>query len=360
MEKNYCINDSLRIFDNGQNEIRFKLGLWNYNEAVLDLKNEKDEFKISLREILKKLRLGMEVSEKSVHDMDITDESKNNILNILNGLSLAGMLINDEQRKLSNEITMSLLGDYKYFIREDLVNSNGRKLLFISDNTFSNSMAKLLIEEMELNMDIASESVINAIRDVDLTTNIDAINIIENINAIQELIKDYEGIVLCLKRPELTMIRNVNRVAIKREIPVICSFIDGPFITAFSTNYPKTGCLECFEQRTLTRLEDHISYHAFENFKFSNETKDMNKGIIPVLNTITNLVVSEAFLLSNYGTSKFENRVLNIYVPTLEIQVQDLLRVPYCPACGNVSKAKFQELNVSSRTVVDNIIDSIR
>lgn len=360
MEKNYCINDSLRIFDNGENEIRFKLGLWNYNEAVLNLSKEDDEFKEALRKVINKLRLGEKINKDFLEDLKISKDNKTNLINMLDGLVSAGMITTEKERALSNEITTALLGDYRYLLKDGLENKKNRKLLFVTDNSFSKKMAKILIDEMELNIDIIDEDLYSKIREKDLTSNINALEILTDIENLKSEIKEYEGIVICFKRPELMTIRNINKLATEKEIPVICSFIDGPFITALSTNYPKTGCLECFGERTLSRLEDHVSYHNFENFKFSKETKDINKGIIPILNIITNLVMAEAFLLSNYGTCKFENRVLNIYVPTLEIQVQDLLRVPYCPTCGNVARAKFQELNVSSRTVVDNILDNLR
>lgn len=359
MGKTYFTNDSLRIFYNGKDEIRFKLGLWNYNEAVLNINKETEGFKETFLEILNDLRSGHRVTEKDINNSQISNDIKLKIINILDGLSKAGMLITEDQKNLSNELNMALLGDYSYVLRTELKREKPRKLLFITDNSYSEKIAKLLIEDMELNIDIAKEEFIDFLRDIDLTTNIDALSTLSNMEKVIFDLKEYEGIILCFKRPELTLLRNINRIAIKEDKPIICSFIDGPFITVLSTNYPKTGCIECFEQRTLTRLEDHISYNAFENFKFRKETKDMNRGVIPLINMLTNLVFSEGFLLSNYGTSKFENRVLNIYVPTLEIQVQDLLRVPYCPACGNLSKAKFQELNISSRRVVDNILDEL-
>lgn len=359
MEKTYFTNDSLRIFYNGKDEIRFKLGLWNYNEAVLNINQETEEFKKIFLELLNDLRYGNGVIEKDINKLQINNDVKLKVINILDGLSKAGMLITEEQKNLSNELNMALLGDYSYVLRNELKCEKARRLLFITDNSYSEKIAKILIEDMELNIDIAEEKLINSLRDIDLTTNIDALSTLKDMKNITTNLEEYEGILLCFKRPELTVLRNINRIAIKEEKPIICAFIDGPFITILSTNYPKTGCIECFEQRTLTRLEDHISYNAFENFKFTKETKDMNRGVIPLINMLTNLVLSEGFLLSNYGTNKFENRVLNIYVPTLEIQVQDLLRVPYCPACGNLSKAKFQELNISSRRVVDNILEEL-
>lgn len=356
MKKIYFANDSLRIFYN-DSEIRFKIGIWNYNEAILNLNNEDEEFKENIKPILNNLKINTGVDIEDVEKMEISKENKDKILNILDGLTQNSMLIIKENKNLSNEITMSLLGEYKPLLKNSQVLNE--KLLFVTDSSYCEKMAKILIDEMNINMDIATKDTFETFRDIDLTTNIDALKTSSDMYKLNEITKAYKGIVACFKKPEIQTLRNINRLSIEKEMPIIVSFIDGPFITMLSTNSPKTGCLECFEQRTLARLEDHVSYNVFSKFKFENSTKEENKGIIPIINILTNLVISEAFLLSNYKTTKFENRVLNIYVPTLEIQVQDLLRVPYCPGCGNVSKAKFRELNVSSRTVVDNILDSL-
>lgn len=156
----------------------------------------------------------------------------------------------------------------------------------------------------------------------------------------------------------MNLFRNINRVSIELKKPIIMSFIDGPFITTLSTLPPKTGCLECFEQRILSRLEDHVLYHKFieSDFKPSDEC---HKSIIPLLNIMTNMVISEGFLINNFNTCKIEGRVLSIFVPTLEIQSQDLLRVPFCQACGNISKAKLKEINISTRNIVDGILEDI-
>jgi len=46
-------------------------------------------------------------------------------------------------------------------------------------------------------------------------------------------------------------------------------------------------------------------------------------------------------------------------VPLMEIQVQRLLRVPFCPACGFVAEAKMEEMYTSSKKIVDRVVDRI-
>ncbi|HBI56281.1 MAG TPA: streptolysin associated protein SagC, partial [Firmicutes bacterium] len=131
----------------------------------------------------------------------------------------------------------------------------------------------------------------------------------------------------------------------------------GPVICILASNPYTTGCLECFELRALARLEDHVQYHNFVNEEkryFGNGRS--NPGIKPLLNMLVNQTLSEAFLIRKIGVSKFTGRLLTTYLPTMEIQAQDILRVPFCPACGAVAKARLEEKNISSRALVDEMV----
>ena len=43
----------------------------------------------------------------------------------------------------------------------------------------------------------------------------------------------------------------------------------------------------------------------------------------------------------------------------MELQVEDILRVPYCPACGTIAKAQIDEMYTSSKKLVDTILEKI-
>ncbi|WP_029453540.1 streptolysin associated protein SagC [Clostridium algidicarnis] len=361
MNNIFTINENLRIFDNGSDEIRLRIGIWNYNEAVLDLNGQTDGFKSSIRDLFVKMQSGKGIDQNDIEGYSISRDDKNSVMGLLEGLTSAGMVCKEEDRKVSNQIVQSLLGDYKYYVRPDnnkAFTEPDRKVIFISDSDYCKKTAVHLSGSMELKLDLISDELYKDISVVDLTTRVDAFNTISNIEKLKKDFEGYSTILVCMHRVKISLLRNINRIALALEKNVVVSFIDGPFITAFSINPSKTGCIECFEQRALSRMEDHVSYHNFINTKI-NESKEENKGVIPILNMLANIVISEGYLINNLGASKFEGRILSIYVPSLEIQVDDILRVPFCPACGTVAKADFAEMNISSRRLVDDIVSKI-
>ncbi|NFV13060.1 streptolysin associated protein SagC [Clostridium sporogenes] len=358
MENNtiYKLSNNLRIYDNGGNEIRFRSGLWNYNEAVLDLSTETENFTKSFRKLIDNLKNNKGISAKNLDEYELNNEEKNNLINVINSLNEAGMLCSEDEKDNDFEISKVLLGDFRYTLNKK--EKSNQKLLFISDNDYAKQTAKNLSDGMNMNLDLYSKENIDNIISKDLTSNLDALEKKSNMEDMKKKLENYSAILICMNHINMNLFRNINRVSIELKKPIIMSFIDGPFITILSTLPPKTGCLECFEQRILSRLEDHVLYHKFIESDFKPSDKS-HKSIIPLLNIMTNMVISEGFLINNFNTCKIEGRVLSIFVPTLEIQSQDLLRVPFCPACGNVSKAKLKEINISTRNIVDEILDDI-
>ncbi|EKS4343685.1 streptolysin associated protein SagC [Clostridium sporogenes] len=358
MENNniYKLSNNLRIYDNGENEIRFRSGLWNYNEAVLDLSSETPNFIKAFRIIINDLKNNKAFSMKYLDEHNLNDQEKNNLINVISSLSEAGMLCSENEKDNEFEMSKVLLGDFRYNLNKK--EGEPQKVLFISDNDYAKETAKSLSDGMNMKLDLCSKETIDNIISMDLTSNLDALEKKSNTENLKNKLKNYSSILICMGHINMNLFRNINRVSIELKKPIIMSFIDGPFITILSTLPPKTGCLECFEQRILSRLEDHVLYHKFIESDFKT-IEEPHKSIIPLLNIMTNMLISEGFLINNFNTCKIEGRVLSIFVPTLEIQTQDLLRVPFCPACGNISKAKLSEINISTRNIVDEILEDI-
>lgn len=78
-----------------------------------------------------------------------------------------------------------------------------------------------------------------------------------------------------------------------------------------------------------------------------------------MLVTAATIALQEAFLIEGIHKAKLAGRVLNIFVPMLEIQVQDLLRVPYCSACGHIAKAEYEEMYTSSSKIVEKLLSTV-
>src|SRR5262245_66184630 len=79
----------------------------------------------------------------------------------------------------------------------------------------------------------------------------------------------------------------------------------------------------------------------------------------PLMHSLAVQVLFEGLMVSRIGKAKLAGRALNTYVPLMEIQVQPLLRVPFCPACGFVARARMEEMYPSSRKIVDRLVDRI-
>src|SRR5262249_35797799 len=81
--------------------------------------------------------------------------------------------------------------------------------------------------------------------------------------------------------------------------------------------------------------------------------------LAPALHMLTAAVISEGYLYSATGMMRLAGRIVNTYLPLLEIQVQDLLRVPYCPACGFISRAEMNEMYTASKRLVADLVGKV-
>ena len=139
---------------------------------------------------------------------------------------------------------------------------------------------------------------------------------------------------------------------------MILGMIDGPFMTVLSTLPMESGCFECFEHRMLARLEDTLVYHQFVRGAGMGSRAN-GRWLAPQLHMLLAMALSEAFLYATVGMLRLAGRILNIYLPLLEIQVQDLLRNPYCPACGFISKSQMNEMYTSSTRLIADMMAKV-
>ena len=354
MRKFKLVSD-VRLLFNGSDEIRIRSGLWNYNEAIIDLAPLKQGCKQAVKQMLQGLQ-GSGFAEEDIKGLAVTKEDQQQLQDLLLGLLNAGMIYSSDDKNLRDRVTDVILGKIKdSLVQSDLKHS---RVLFVSDCSYNSNLAKELAKQLNFNMNYADVTFVQKVAKHDLTTHFDALKTERSLSAIYELVKEYDAFVISLKHTNMLFLRNMNRVCLEYNKKMTVGMLDGPFVTAFSINPPHTGCAECFENRILARLEDHALYERYvQNDLVREDSFDAAKVVLSSI--LTNVLVSEAFLIANYSLTKFEGRVLSIFYPTLEIQTQELLRVPFCPACGKVSKANFEELNIQSRVIVDDLLKTM-
>ncbi|GIG56444.1 streptolysin associated protein SagC [Longispora fulva] len=350
----YRLGGTVRIIEDGQGRIRLRTGVWNYEEAVIDVSRESPAVAGSVRSALRALALGR--TEVGAHlDPGLLPIERANVEKLFVDLEQAGMLVTAVAHTSQEAITAALLGR----LRSPYPGSPEpptQELLFATDCAASLEQARNLAAGMRARFTSLDPAVLEELASGDLTTRIDGYGTEAAIERLRPALTG-RTVVTCFQRPSLPQLRNLNRVLEGTDTAWISAFIDGPFLSVVGLRSPYTGCFECFEQRALARLEDHVSYHDFARGPIGRpEPGDTDA---PMMATLTVLAVTEGYLHASVGSSRLSGRVLSIHLPTMEIQAQDLLRMPSCPACGRVARQRVREINFSSRSAVDRIISGV-
>jgi thiazole/oxazole-forming peptide maturase SagC family component len=217
----------------------------------------------------------------------------------------------------------------------------------------------MLAKEISMPLTVMTQEDFKAIEAMDLTTKFDAYGTRKQLDSLREMLEPFSCIVGCLERPHIVFLRNLNRALVQTSQALSLGLLDGPFTTAFTIKPPETGCFECFEQRLLARMEDAPAYQQFVAQTRNLRRFDNKVRATPLMHALASQALFEALMVSRIGKAKLAGRVLNTYVPLTEIQVQPLLRVPFCPACGFVAEARMEEMYTSSKKIVDRVLDRI-
>jgi thiazole/oxazole-forming peptide maturase SagC family component len=350
----YVLASTTRIIEDGGGRMRIRTGVWNFEEAVIDVSNEPQAVGKSVKSALKALAAGpLEVADHL--DPGLLPIEKANVERLFVDLQAAGMVIETGDGASQDAVTAALLGRLTTPYPTGGEAPTG-EVLFLTDCAAAIPHAKLLAEGMRLKLTVA-EGLNEKLAGVDLTSRIDGLLTEQAIATLKPAVSNYAAIVTCYQRPWLPLLRNLNRLVEGRDIPWVSAFIDGPFASVIGLKSPHTGCFECFEQRALARLEDHVSYHDFARSPLG-QLPD-RPADAPMMAMLTAVAVTEGYLHAAAGSSRFSGRALSIHLPTWEIQTQDLLRMPNCPACGKVSKQRLKEINFNSRAAVDRIVAEV-
>ncbi|MBN1243430.1 MAG: hypothetical protein JXA15_12080 [Spirochaetales bacterium] len=355
----YHLADDAKVFWDGDETFRVRKGIWNYTEAVLAIGGEEEKARDFYRRCADALILERCFDPEAIGAAAGLDaEGLAAAADNFSQLARQGFLHTEDQsfltRSLVNLLSMSFTGidDVKRV----------QPALFLSTDPTSAKVAGFLSDEMKYPLDMADEALMAELSAVDLTTRSEAMEHLKAFERLEERLKPYSAILGCFLRPPIGALRNLNRVLVKLRIPLLLGFVDGPFLTLLCTSSPETGCFECFEHRVLARLEDTAAYTSFVRKAVESGRKKEGEGKAhaSLIGFLVSSVLAEGFLASSLRINKLAGRIINVYLPTLEIQVQDLLRVPYCPACGSVAAADMDELYTSGRAVIDRMLDKIQ
>jgi thiazole/oxazole-forming peptide maturase SagC family component len=351
----YGLREGVRVFRSGD-EIRFRKGVWSYNEATVRLAGQDERVVRFFNALYERFVQNQEADPEAIgQEIGASADELASYRELLENLK-SQQYLRDSRQKDATRVVSSLLGGNLSGFEEHV--GTPRAVLFFTDSEYARGAAKTLAGEINLPLDILDGETMQALASADLTTRTDAVKHEETAAGLEKIFRPYTSVLGCVASPNLSMLRNLNRLLIRAEKPLILGLIDGPFMTLLSTLASQTGCFECFEQRMLARLEDTLIYHQFVESTVEGSTPG-GPWSSPQLHLLTASVISEGYLYTTLGMMRLAGRIVNTYLPLLEIQVQDLLRVPYCPACGFISKAQMNEMYTSSKRVVTQMLAKI-
>ena len=356
----YALASTARILEDSTGRFRIRTGIWNFEEAAIDVSREPPAVARTVQAALRGLAAGATTLAEQL-DPELLPVERANVEKLFADLAQAGVVVTEPDRQDQDAITAALLGRLTSPY-PDSGEPPTRQVLFWSDRPAATGQAMALAGSLRLDLVPVPEELAGQLSTADLTSRIDGYQTETDTARLRSALTaaapdGLAALVTCFQRPSLPVLRNLNRLLEGQDIPWVSGFVDGPFVSVVGVKSPYTGCFECFEQRSLARLEDHIAYHEFARSPIGSAPPRASDA--PMLSLLTGLAVTEGYLHAAVGSARLSGRAVSVHLPTFEIQAQDLLRMPNCPACGRVSQQRLQEINFNSRAVVDRIVTEV-
>lgn len=134
--------------------------------------------------------------------------------------------------------------------------------------------------------------------------------------------------------------KKINFIAHALNISWLHLAIDGPFILIGPTFQGAHGpCYDCFELRVSMNLREGEGYQRYKT-AIANK-KVYHHGNDPLFSICANVLIAHGVLETlNFITTRRNftgNKVLTIFLPTMEFAYHEILRLPACPTCGSTS-----------------------
>jgi len=355
--KTLRLREDVQIYFNGADELRLRKGVWNFEEAIMTFAGLSKDHKDALVKIFNLLQDGTGVASDRLPDQhNLTQLEREQVAQTLDALR-AKDYVSDADGPDAGRFLNQLLGGTTEFATHTAFSE--KPVWFFADTQSIRDYAVMLAKEINLPLTVMTRDEFKGIEAMDLTTKFDAYAARQQLESLRELLEAFSCIVGCIERPHIIFLRNLNRALVQTSQALSLGLLDGPFTTVFTIKPPETGCFECFEQRLLARMVDMPSYQQFVAQTRSLPRLENKIHASPLMHSLAAQALFEGLMVSKIGKAKLAGRVLNTYVPLMEIQVQSLLRVPFCPACGFVAEARMDEMYSSSKKIMDRIVDRI-
>ncbi|MFC7081170.1 TOMM precursor leader peptide-binding protein [Halorussus caseinilyticus] len=159
---------------------------------------------------------------------------------------------------------------------------------------------------------------------------------------IESVIEDVDFAVYTADDPHPSLLDAVNRAAYETDTPWIPAQIHGFDAMIGPAVYPdETACYECFTERTLSNIQNIEGYQAYRRGIDQNES--LSTMTLPsVERMVAGYLALDLTHLLAYGTGYTAGRVFTINTLELEMESNDVLKMPRCDVCGKSRGTDYQ------------------
>lgn len=356
----FSIAETTTIYFAGGNEIVLRKGIWNHEEAVLDLGLFEDDTKAMFGRVFTRLSTGERVDPATLNvEFGVEAGDADKLLSVLDELADQDFLTREDEVETGAVLMRALVGGSSIGL-DRVTPGMGADTLLISDTELIQASIGLTAEAMSLRVKKLTADEFQQIEEADFTSRTESLAHDSKMGNLLPIVDGFDSVLVVLQRPRIRFLRNLNRMLLEKSIPMLVSLLDGPFVTTMTIKAPETGCFECFENRVIARLRDISAYRRFVKAEDPAQHAVVGEAYAPILLSSALLALQDAFLISRIHKAKLAGRVHNMFVPMLELQLQDLQRVPYCGACGYIAKGKFDEMYTSSNQIVEQLLNRVQ
>jgi bacteriocin biosynthesis cyclodehydratase domain-containing protein len=129
----------------------------------------------------------------------------------------------------------------------------------------------------------------------------------------------------------------VSRAAQRHGATCLYATVDGPFLIVGPSVVPaQSACYECLEQRILMNLRAEASYQRYKTALAAAAVRPAAGPYAPAaVALLAAHTALEAVNLMVTGSTFTVGRIIALHLPTMEIAMPDVLRLPGCPGCGS-------------------------
>jgi thiazole/oxazole-forming peptide maturase SagC family component len=153
--------------------------------------------------------------------------------------------------------------------------------------------------------------------------------------------KNYNLIIVAKDRPHPALYDEINKHVLEKKVTWTIVTMDGLAGIVGPTIVPfETACYKCYELRLESNIKEYSQYLQYKKYLNDNPSEyGKSVGLPSFADVVTGFLSSDVpSILLNSGATF--GKMIYFHFPTLRMEVNNVLKLARCPACGKGARGK--------------------